>query len=141
MALKSRNWFFGKCLSEERNRTKLSYLSAKALNLGLCGKENTQGHVLQACGATQIFLSDFSNHKRNIRRTSPTEPFKLRNNVRRDWLQFLSRKNDYYGKRTFNYNWDTLKSCLTRKYGGNCTGGGGADNELEIVMRLMAEFM
>ncbi|HHT9138299.1 MAG TPA: hypothetical protein ACFYEK_13790 [Candidatus Wunengus sp. YC60] len=139
MALKGRNWFFGKCLLEERKRTKFTYLSAKALDLGF-GREHTQGHILQSCGATQMFLNEFPQHKRIIRRASPTEPFRIRGNILRDWRVFFSLKQDDYGRATFGYNWSNLKSYLTNRYGGNCRGGGGGDNELEIVLRLMAEF-
>lgn len=141
MALKGRNWFFGKCLTEERSRTKLAFLSGRVLDLGLSGREHTQGHISQACGAVQVFLSEFTNHKRTLREETPVDPYKIQGNVLRDWISFLSRNSGNYGKRFCGYNWDTLKSCITRKYGGNCSGGGGGDNELEIVLRLMAEFI
>jgi len=141
MALKGRNWFFGKCLIEERSRTQLSFLSGKALDLGLSGREHTQGHIAQACGAVQVFLNEFPNHKRILRAENPVNPYKLQGSMLRDWIHFSTRNAGNYGKRTFGYNWDTLKSCLTRKYGGNCRGGGGGDNEFEIVLRLMAEFI
>ncbi len=114
MALKGRNWLFGKCLNEERNRTRLSFLSAKVLDLGLCGRDRTQGHVLQACGATQVFLNNFSHHKRTIRGASPTKPYELKNSMRGDWVQFLSGQTGDNGRKVFNYKWDTLKFCLTR---------------------------
>jgi len=41
----------------------------------------------------------------------------------------------------FTYNYDTLRGYLTPKYGGTRQGGGGGDNEFEIVLRLMADFM
>lgn len=140
MGLKNQNWFLGKCLTEERERTEFAYLSAKALTLGLIRRENTQGHISQACGATQMFLDRFPNHKRSINRESPIRPYKLNNSMRRDWITFLSPKSGSYGRRDFGYSWDTLKFCLTRKYGGRVSGGGGGDNEFEIVLRLMVEF-
>jgi hypothetical protein len=140
MGLKSRNWFFGKCLVEERKRTKLTFLSAKALDLGLTGNENTQSHILHACGAAQEFLTNFPRHKKSITQ-APAEPYKLEGSILRDWLRFLLSNSDGYGRKSFGYNWDTLKSCLTHKYGGRCSGGGGGDNELEIVLRLMAEYI
>jgi len=141
MALKGRNWFFGKCLTEERNRTEFTFLSAKALGLGLLGREHTQGHISQACGATQMFFSRFSDYKRTISRQSSVEPYRLGGNALRDWVSFVSGKSGSYGNQAFNYNWDHLKSYLTRAYGGSCSGGGGGNNELEIVLRLMAEFI
>lgn len=139
MSLKSRNWFFGKCLIEERKRTKFTYLSAKALDLGF-GREHTQGHILQACGATQMFLNEFPRYKGIIHRGSPIEPYRIRGSALRDWRVFLSHKHGSYGRVAFGYNWDNLKSYLTDRYGGNCSGGGGGDNELEIVLRLVVEF-
>ena len=140
MGLKSRNWFFGKCLSEERERTRLTFLSAKALNLGLSGNENTQSHILHACGAVQMFLTTFPRYKTIIRQSS-AETYKPEGDLLRSWLRFLSSNSGSYGRQNFGYNWDTLKSCLTRKYGGVCSGGGGGNNEFEIVLRLMAEFI
>lgn len=140
MGLKSRNWFLGKCLSEERGRTRLAYLGAKALDLGLTGNENTRSHILHACGATQMFFTTLPRYKVIIRQ-SPTDIYKPEGDLLRAWLRFLSPKSGNYGQRDFGYSWDTLKSCLTRKYGGVCSGGGGGDNELEIVLRLMAEFV
>ncbi len=141
MALRGRNWFLGKCLAEERRRTKFSFLCGKALDLGLIGTENTQGHISQACGAAQVFLNRFPNHKRSIIGESPFEPYKARGALLRDLRGFLSTKTGTNGRPDFNYSWDTLKSCLTRKYGRGCSGGGGGDNEFEIVLRLMAEFV
>jgi hypothetical protein len=140
MGLKSRNWFFGKCLVEERKRTKLTYLSAKALDLGLTGNENTQSHIMHACGAVQEFLMKYPTHKRTIK-IAPAEAYKPGGKLLRDWLRYFSTKSDGYGRHSFCYDWDTLKSCLTKKYGGRCTGGGGGNNEFEIVLRLMAEFI
>ena len=140
MGLKSENWFFGKCLSEERRRTKLTYLSARVLDLGVAGIENTRSHILHACGATQMFLTTFPRYKTIIRQ-SPADTYKPEGNLLRDWLNFLSSNSGSCGRQNFGYNWDTLKSCLSRKYGGTYSGGGRGDNEFEIVLRLMAEFI
>lgn len=142
MALKGRNWFFKKCLDEERRVTKLAYLSKEALDLGLYGKHHTEGQILQACGATQQFLNKFPRHKKVIKKQSPVESCKLKGSLLKDWKNFLSTNNGPYGRQDFNYNLDTLKkSYLTPKYGGRRSGGGRGDRELEIVLRLMAEFI
>jgi hypothetical protein len=141
MALKGRDWFFGKCLIEERKITKFAYLSADVLRLGLLGTEHTQGHISQACGATQMFLSRFPNHKSTISRQSSVDPYRLEGDVLRDWVSFLSGKSGSYGQKRFCYSWDHLKNCLTRQYGGRCSGGGGGDHEFKIVLRLMVKFI
>ena len=119
MALKSRNWFLKQCLAQERNRTKFAYLSATALDLGF-GRDNTQSHILHACGATQKFLTEYPNHKEGITAASPIEPYKPRGSMRRDWVSFLANNLNFNSSR-FGYNLNTLRSCLTRKHGGICT--------------------
>lgn len=138
--MKARNWFFKQCLYEERRITKLAYLSKKALDLGLSNMHNTEGQILQACGATQKFLADFPDFKRVIKKSSPTEPFQLKNGILEAWKTYLSQNSGYTYQR-FNYNFSTLITYLTPQYGGHCSGGGGGDHEFKVVLRLMAEFI
>lgn len=140
MPLKSREWFFGCCYKEVKKFSTLAYLANRALELGF-GKEKTQGHILQACGAVQIFFQQYPNHKKVVSQASPFYPYKLKGRILNDWLTFLTSKNGPYGPKKFGYKWDTLKTYLTTKYGGRTTGGGGGDNEFEIVLRLLADFL
>ena len=141
MGLKSREWFFGECYKEVRKTTKLKALADKALQLGF-KKEMTGGHILQTCGAAQLFLQKHPEHKPTIR-NSAKEPYRLQGRVLEDWLDFLESKEGKatYGQKEFQYNWRSLRTYLTPKYGGNHKGGGGGNDKLEIVLRLMAEFV
>jgi hypothetical protein len=140
MGLRSREWFFNCCYKEVKKSGKLAYLANKALELGF-GKENTQGHILQACGAVQKFFQEYPQHKTAISIASPVDPYEPKSQMLKDWLTFFNSKTGPYGRRRFGYNWDYLRTYLTRKYGGQTVGGGGGDNEFEIVLRLMADFL
>ena len=142
MGLRSREWFFGECYKQVRNKTKLMVLADKALQLGF-KKEMTGGHILQVCGATQLFLKKYPEHKPAIRNSSPGKPYRLQGQVLEDWLDFLESKSQKsaYGPKTFQYDWNSLRTYLTPKYGGNHKGGGGGNDKLEIVLRLMATFV
>lgn len=144
MALKGHRWFLGRCLREERGRTILAHLAGKALDLGLLGRDSTQGHILQACGSTQSFLIANPQYKRQIRQSSPIRPYRMTGHMYRDWLSFFSTKQGTYGRGIFNYSWDVQRNTLTPYYTqgpGIPSGGGAGDNEFEIVLRLVAEFM
>lgn len=140
MGLRSREWFFGRCYKEVKKLGPLAYLANKALELGF-GKENTQGHILQACGAIQMFFQQYPHHKNAVSQASPFHPYALTGQISKDWLTFFGSKKGKYGQRKFGYNWDALRTYLTNKYGGRTTGGGGGDNEFEIVIRLLADFL
>ena len=137
MGLRSKEWFYGQCYQQVRGVTRLAFLANKALELGF-RKEKTGGHILQACGGVQAFLDKYPRYKKAVRGSSPTEPFRLQGKMLRSWVAFFSSKSGVHRQR-FNYNWESLRTYLTRKYGGKCRGGGGGDNEFEIVLRLMAE--
>lgn len=141
MALKGPLWLLGRALVEERNRTPLGYLSARALDLGLRKTDSTRGHLFQATGAVQIFLDAHPAHAAAIRLASPLEPYKPDGQMLDDWRAFIEGHDGAYGQRKFGYNYDTLKGYLTPKYGGIRAGGGGGDNEFEICLRLGAAFM
>jgi hypothetical protein len=140
MGLKSREWFFGRCFKEVKKLGSLTYLANKALELGF-GKENTQGHILQACGAIQLFYQEHPRHKGTVGQAEPFYPYSLSGQMLNDWLHFFASKRGSYRQKKFGYNWDSLRTYLTAKYGGRATGGGGGDNEFEIVLRLLADFM
>jgi hypothetical protein len=144
MGIKGERWFLGKCYKEVTKLSELAYLANKALKLAF-GKENTQGHIKQAVGAVQAFLQKHGQYKSAIKSSSPLEPYNLANNTQacNDWKDFLQAQSGNYGppRNKNEYNWDVLKGYLTPKYGGTRTGGGGGDNEFEIVLRLVAEFL
>lgn len=145
MALKGYVWFLGRCLREERNhRSLLSYLAGRALDLGLLRTDSTQGHIFQACGSTQMFLGAYPQYKSRIKQSSPIAPYHMRGRMYQDWLAFFSNKQGPYGRRKFNYNWNIQRNILTPHYTqgpGIPSGGGAGDNEFEIVLRLMTEFI
>jgi hypothetical protein len=143
VGLKSREWFFGECYKQVRKKTKLEALADRVLELGF-KKESTGGHILQACGATQLFLQKRPEHIPTIRSSSPKRAYRLRGQILDDWLEFFQSKKHgkpTYGQKQFQYNWRSLNTYLTPKYGGRHRGGGGGNDKLERVMRLMAEFM
>ncbi len=141
MALRSRQWFQGECNRQVSNGGPLASLADRAMELGPSNRDNTTGHILQAVGAVQEFFAEFPQHLRTVQEASTLSPFALSGTILRDWLTFFSEREGPYGRQNFGYNWDTLHNILTRKYGGRVTGGGGGDNEFEIVFRLVADFL
>ena len=140
MALKSEKWFFKSALAEERKRSRLTYLASRALDLGF-GSENTSGHIRQAVGAAQEFIAANPTAVARIRATDSCQPLDLAAaGILGDWTTFFAGRTGPYGRATFGYNWDTLRGYLTGTYGGRRTGGGGGDNEFQIVLRLVGEF-
>jgi hypothetical protein len=74
MALKSKEWFYKKCLVETRGFTRLAHLAFDILDKGIGGRDRTRGHVTQAVGATQRFLERFARFRREIQLSDPTRP-------------------------------------------------------------------
>lgn len=140
MALRGPQWLLARSLTEERTRGRFSHLAGRALDLGLMKTDKTRGHVNQATGAAQQFLAEYPEHRPTIRAQSPVDPYKPTGAVLDDWLRFIGEHAGTYGQPRFGYNYDTLKTYLTKKYGGRARGGGGGDNEFEIVLRLVAQF-
>src|SRR5690348_225355 len=100
MALNSRNWFLKNCYLNVRNKTALAPLADRALMLGF-GKDNTSGHIMQACGAAQEFLARYPQHRKTIRDASPTRPFRLEGKILADWIAFLDGRHGTYGRSAF----------------------------------------
>ena len=98
MALKGSLWLLGRALEEERNRSILCHLSARALDLGLRKTDSTRGHVFQAAGAVQNFLEAHPEHVATIDAASPVEPYKLAGDVLDDWKAFLAGCAGTYGR-------------------------------------------
>ena len=139
--MRSRQWFQDECYKQIRDNGPLAGLSKRAMELGLDNMDNTTGHVLQAIGASQEFFLKFSKHLKTVKSAPTDVPFALTDPILSDWLTFFSEHNGTYGREIFGYSWDTLRNILTRKYGGRVTGGGGGNNEFEIVFRLVAGFL
>src|SRR5712692_4659104 len=117
MALKSKEWFLGKCLVEERGRTRYGHLSSRALDLGLRRSAMTAGHILQSCGAAQKFLEEHRQHIPVINTADPQEGFDLDGAAAmlNEWRALFVDKHGPYGRASFHYNWDSLRTYLTRK--------------------------
>lgn len=141
MGLKSREWFFGECYKRFKNNSPLKNLADSALELGF-KREMTGGHILQACGAAQAFLAKYPHHKQAIQKAPPGTRYRLTGQILKDWLKFFASKQAQatYGRKEFQYNWSSLRTYLTPKYGGIHIGGGGGNDKLERVLRLVAAF-
>ncbi len=96
--------------------------------------------MMQAFGAAQSFLAKYPIHAATIRRAARTRPYALTGRLLDDWLDFVDSKTGQNGRKSFGYNWNTLRGYLTPRYGGDRRRGGGGDNEFEIALRLVAEF-
>ena len=141
MGLKSPTWFLARAYKEEKNRSRLCHLSARALKLGLSGEHGTRGHIKHPIGATQRFFEQYPQHLPTVRASSELDHFKPSGQLLADWLAFMAANSGPYGNKAYGYSYTTLKGLLTAKYGGHRTGGGGGDNEFEIVIRLVAAFL
>ena len=140
--LKSKEWFYKECLKHIKEHTRFDHLCWDILDKGIGQKDSTRGHVTQAIGATQDFLTDYREHIATISAADTTMPFDIRGQVLEDWKQwFKSRARRRYGDPRFGYNYRTLSGYLTPKLGGTRTGGGGGTDEFKRVLRLMAEFL
>ena len=142
MGLKSKEWFYKQCLYEVKRFSPYAHLCWDILEKGMGQKDSTRGHVTQAIGATQRFLDKHKKWKGSIRRANPTKPFDIAANPKmlNDWKSWLSAQSGTNGKKAFGYKYDTLKRILTPALGGRCRGGGGGNDELKRVFRLIVVF-
>jgi len=143
MSLKSKEWFYKQCLDEVKRHGRFSHLSWDILEKGIGQADSTRGHVTQAIGACQKFLSAFPHHRNTIALADPTLPFEVNAYplIKTDLQNWLSRKRGDYDRAAFGYNFTTLKGILTPSLGGRRRGGGGGNDEFKRVLRLMAEFI
>lgn len=141
MALRSPRWFLAQAYMHERNGTPLAPLASRALELGLVGEDGTRGHVVHPAGIVQRFFELHPTHLATVKAASPSQPYKPDGQLLADWIAFLGANTGSLGRQDYGYNYDTFRRLLTPKYGGTRTGGGGGDNEFEIVMRLVAAFV
>lgn len=142
MALKGKEWFYKQCLREVKRHGRFCHLCWDILDKGIGQSDSTRGHVTQAIGACQEFLEQHDQHRTAIRNADPTLPFDVPSHhvIRNSLRQWLAGQQGPFGRRSFGYNYDTLKGILTPSLGGTRTGGGGGDDEFKRVLRLMAEF-
>ncbi len=143
MALKSKEWFFKKCLSEIKDYARFSHLAWSVLMKGIGQADGTRGHVTQAIGVSQEFLEDFPQHIPVIRGSDPTRPFDVaaHQQLQADLVAWIAGKNGSFGRAAYGYNYQTFKRNTTATLGGTRQGGGGADDEFKRILRLMAEFV
>ena len=142
MALKSKEWFYKCCLREVKGHGRFCHLCWNILEKGIGQTDSTRGHVTQAIGACQKFLSKYPQHRAAITGADPTKPFavKAKSPLQRDLQSWLAKQPGKYGKEAFGYSFTTLRKILTPTLGGTRKGGGGGDDEFKRVLRLMAEF-
>lgn len=143
MGLKSKEWFYKQCLREAKGYTPFAHLAWDLLEKGIGQKDATRGHVTQAIGAAQQFLADYPQYIDVVRSAPASEPFdpKSSKQMLADWRKWLSGKSGAYGRPAFGYDFDTLKGYLTPALGGSRTGGGGGDDELKRVIRLLVDVL
>ena len=143
MPLRSKEWFYKQCLLEVKQHGRFCHLCWDILEKGVGQKESTRGHVTQAIGACQEFLAGNRELIKVRKANDPTLPLIVSNNepVRRAFTRWLAGHSGPFGRASFGYNYDTLKNILTPQLGGTRHGGGGGDDELKRVLRLMVEFL
>ncbi|SFB02502.1 hypothetical protein SAMN04515620_11325 [Collimonas sp. OK607] len=143
MALKSKEWFYKKCLAEVKEYGQFSHLCWGILQKGIGQSDGTRGHVTQAIGVCQEFLEAFPEHIATIRNADPTLPFDVAGNrrVQTDLTTWIAAQAGTFGRAAYGYSYDTFQRNTTATLGGTRQGGGGADDEFKRVLRLMAEFL
>jgi hypothetical protein len=143
MALKSKEWFYKMCLREVERHGRFCHLCWDILGKGIGQTNSTRGHVTQAIGACQEFLTTHPGLIPTIQVADPTAPFDVAGNrdVRNALRAWLADRDGPYGRTSFGYDYDTLKGIVTPTLGGTRRGGGGGDDEFKRVLRLMVEFL
>ena len=144
MALKSKEWFYKKCLNEVKEHGRFSHLCWDILEKGIGQSNSTRGHVTQAIGVSQTFLAAQKSLIPIIKAADPTRPFNVSHAVEvadalKAWLAKHNAKS--FGKSTFGYGYKKFKNIVTPSLGGKLKGGGGGNDEFKRVLRLMAEFL
>lgn len=144
--MKSKEWFYGQCVALVRQNGNINGIEWRALELGVEAVDNARSHMNHSVGVAQSFLNDNPAIKNQINQL-PMEPINLGNiihaNIQGAFVQWIANKNGAFGQvgnNNFGYNFDTFKNVVTPRLGGNRAGGGGADNEFNIALRLVAHF-
>ena len=73
MALKSKEWFYKKCLAEVKDYDRFSHLAWGILQKGIGQSDGTRGHVTQASGVSQEFLAACPAHSPTIQGAETSE--------------------------------------------------------------------
>ena len=143
MALKSKEWFYKKCLAEVKDYARFSHLAWGILQKGIGQADGTRGHVTQAIGVGQEFLAAFPAYILTIQGADPTAPFDVagHHTLQGDLITWINGKSGSFGRAAYGYSYDSFKKNTTATLGGTRVGGGGADDEFKRVLRLMAEFV
>jgi hypothetical protein len=71
----------------------------------------------------------------------PFVPYAFAGTDKTAWNGWFQPKGGAFGQPRFGYNYDTLRGYLTPLYGGTRSGGGGGNNEFELVARMLAKFV
>lgn len=141
--MRTKEWFYGKCVDLVEETQDLEGKAWRALKLGISGVDNTRGHMNHAVGVAQKFLEETEDMTAEINQFD-LENFDLRSEeavyILNSFQEWIAPKTGYCGRQDYNYNFDTFKSLVTYVLGGTRTGGGGADNEFHIALRLAAHF-
>lgn len=142
MALKSKEWFYKQCLREVKRHSRFCHLCWDILEKGIGQTDSTRGHVTQAIGVSQVFLSAHPHLVPMIQDGDPTLPFNVAGNaqIRNSIKAWLVACQGPFGRKAFGYSYDKFKNVVTPALGGNRQGGGGGDDEFKRVLRLMVEF-
>jgi len=143
MALKSKEWFYKKCLAEVKDYARFSHLAWGILQKGIGQSDGTRGHVTQAIGVSQEFLTAFPAHIPTIQGADPTLPFDVaaHRRLQNDLTTWITGQSGNFGRGAYGYSYDSFKKNTTATLGGTRRGGGGADDEFKRVLRLMAEYL
>jgi hypothetical protein len=128
MALKSKEWFYKKCLAEVKDYDRFSHLAWGILQKGIGQSDGTRGHV---------------THIPTIQSADPTLPFDVASHkkLQKDLTTWIAGQIGNFGRGAYGYSYDTFKKNTTATLGGTRVGGGGADDEFKRVLRLMAEYL
>lgn len=142
MALRSKEWFYKQCLRQVKEHGRFCHLCWDILEKGIGQTNSTRGHVTQAIGVCQEFLSAHPNLVATIQSADPTLSFDVSSNkrVRNALRTWLADREGTFGRESFGYSYDTFKNIVTPSLGGTRHGGGGGNDEFKRVLRLMAEF-
>ncbi|WP_139166786.1 hypothetical protein [Paracoccus chinensis] len=145
--MRSKEWFYGRCVALVGENNNLQGIAWRALKLGVEGVDNSRGHMNHSIGVAQKFLEDNPNILDQINQLE-LDAVNLGDNAHADiqqaFINWINNKHGEFGQvgnNNFGYNFDTFKSVATPRLGGRRAGGGGADNEFHIALRLVARFM
>lgn len=145
--LRSKEWFYGKCVEIVRDTQDLKGIAWRALELGVEGVDGTRGHMNHSIGVAQSFLKDRPNildELNELQLEAIDMALADNEDLRLEFVDWIGNKAGAFGQvgaHIFGYNFDTFKSVATPRLGGHRADGGGGNNEFHIALRLVAHFM